>query len=451
MAKIVKYNNDMNNVSFIGFKEKELDLFFSICFKMKEQGIQSVTLSFEELKSLSNYVNRNLSRFYKDLEEVYNKLLELKFRYEDDKKIERFVLFTRYLIDKEDKTVTIQINERFKYILNNLVANYTKLDLLDFVSLNSIYSKNMFKLLKQWDSICEKIYNIEVLRVNLGVPESYDTSNFNRKVLKPISTELPKYFDGLKIEKLKTGKKVTDLKFSWKRKKEVLEMEEAEIIISEKLDKAIEKAKRNRFIEKLFTDENIEKLIDKFEEDMLIKGLNACYKDIQKEVKSLNYLIKAIETAAGKKTKKIVVEKEKTDQEKVKPDSKENNSTKLKEKIKTNFKEKVLESEFKSIYKYYLGKNGLVDNPLTKKAFSMKYVIVKKIVLPEELAKIVAKYSITNNQITDGMSDGYTREETIKLIESNLLENNKMPEELQKEYEEFLAWKKWNEERMKQK
>ena len=119
--------------------------------------------------------------------------------------------------------------------------------------------------------------------------------------------------------------------------------------------------------------------------------------------------------------------------------------------IKTDVKEKVLESEFKSIYKYYLGKNGLADNPFTKKAFSMKYEIVKKIVLPEELAKIVEKYSITDNQIVDGMSDGYTREETIKLIESNLLENSKMPEELQKEYEEFLAWKKWNEERTNKK
>ncbi|MCF2673620.1 replication initiation protein [Fusobacterium varium] len=436
MAKIVKYNNDMNNVSFIGFKEKELDLFFSICFKMKEQGIQSVTLSFEELKSLSNYVNRNLSRFYKDLEEVYNKLLELKFRYEDDKKIERFVLFTRYLIDKEAKTVTIQINERFKYILNNLVANYTKLDLLDFVSLNSIYSKNMFKLLKQWDSICEKIYNIEVLRVNLGVPESYDTSNFNRKVLKPISTELPKYFDSLKIEKLKTGKKVTDLKFSWKRKKEALEIEEAEIIISEKLDKAIEKAKKNRFIANLFTDENIEKLLNKFEEPALIKGLNVCYKEIQKDVKSLNYLIKAIETAAGKKTKKIVVEKEKEmDQEKLKPIS----------------KEKVLESEFAEIYKHYLMINDIEDNMFTKKAFAMNYEIVDEIILPDELKKIVKKYAIDNEQVLHFMGAGSSREEAIRVIESNIIYNNRIPEEHIKEYEEFLAWKKWNEERINKK
>ncbi|MEG9320158.1 replication initiation protein [Fusobacterium varium] len=445
MGEIIKYHNDMNKVSFAGFKEKELDLFFSICQKMKEKGTNEVIFSFAELRQLSQYTNRSVERLYSDLDRVYKKMLELNLKYEDEKEIRRFVLFNRYVIKKEEKIILIKSSEDFEYVLNNLIGNFTKFDLIEFVSLKSIYSKNMFKLLKQWESKKERKFEIEEFRHLLAIPEKYRMSIIDLKVLNPIMTELPRYFPKLKLEKIKTGRKVTELKFTWNFKKEnIEEVEEIQIKISEKLDKAIQKAKKNRFIVNLFTDENIEKLLNKFDENILIKGLNACYKDIQKDVKSLNYLIKAIETAAGKKTKKIVVEKEKeTDQEKSKPDSKENNST--------NVKEKVLESEFKSIYKYYLGKNGLVDNPITKKAFSMKYEIVKKIVLPEELAKIVEKYSITDNQITDGMSDGYTREETIKLIESNLLENSKMPEELQKEYEEFLAWKKWNEERANKK
>lgn len=450
MGEIIKYHNDMNKVSFAGFKEKELDLFFSICQKMKEKGTNEVIFSFAELRQLSQYTNRSVERLYSDLDRVYKKMLELNLKYEDEKEIRRFVLFNRYVIKKEEKIILIKSSEDFEYVLNNLIGNFTKFDLIEFVSLKSIYSKNMFKLLKQWETKKERKFEIEEFRHLLAIPEKYRMSIIDLKVLNPIMTELPRYFPKLKLEKIKTGRKVTELKFTWNFKKEnIEEVEEIQIKISEKLDKAIQKAKKNRFIVNLFTDENIEKLLNKFDENTLIKGLNACYKDIQKDVKSLNYLIKAIETVAGKKTKKIVVEKEKEmDQEK---NSKENNSTKVKEEIKTDFKEKVLESEFKSIYKYYLGKNGLVDNPLTKKAFSMKYEIVKEIVLSEELAKIVEKYSITDNQIANGMSDGYSREETIKLIENNLLENNRMPEELQREYEEFLAWKKWNEERMKQK
>lgn len=439
MGEIIKYHNDMNKVSFAGFKEKELDLFFSICQKMKEKGTNEVIFSFAELRQVSQYTNRSVERLYSDLDKVYKKMLELNLKYEDDKEIRRFVLFNRYVIKKEEKIILIKSSEDFEYVLNNLIGNFTKFDLIEFVSLKSIYSKNMFKLLKQWESKKERKFEIEEFRHLLAIPEKYRMSIIDLKVLKPIMAELPRYFPKLKLEKIKTGRKVTELKFTWNFKKEnIEEVEEIQIKISEKLDKAIQKAKKNRFIANLFTDENIEKLLNKFEENTLIKGLNACYKDIQKDVKSLNYLIKAIETAAGKKTKKIVVEKEKTDQEKSKPISKE--------KVPTVQKIKVLESELKKAYKHYLKKNKLSDNPLTKKAFTMNYEIVEKIELSEKLKKLIKENSITEEDIIDGISAGYEREDVIQILADDR-SYKPSPEDLQKEYEEFLAWKKWNEER----
>lgn len=434
MADIVKYHNDMNSISLSGMTEKELNIFFSICFKMKNTGEEEILLSFSELKELSKG-DSNLPRFLNALKSTYTKLLTIPYFFKNEQGFGAFVLFNKYFVNEQEKTVKIKVSSDFKYLLNDFFGNYTKFDLLEFVSLKSIYSKNLFKVLKQWESKKEKKFEIEEFRSLMGVPIKYSTANFNDRVLKPIMQELPKYFSNLKLEKIKTGKKVTDLKFTWKIKKEVIEAEVVEVKISEKLSKAIEKAKKNRFIEKLFTDENIEKLISKFEEPVLIKGLSACYKDIQKDVKSLNYLIKAIETAAGKKTKKIVVEKEKTDQEKPKSIS----------------KEKVLESEFIEIYKHYLMINGIEDNMFTKKAFAMNYEIVDKIILSDELKKIVEKYSIDNKQVLQSMGAGYTREETIKAVEANYLENVEKSRELQKEYEEFLAWKKWNEERASKK
>ncbi|BBA53308.1 plasmid replication initiation protein (plasmid) [Fusobacterium varium] len=445
MGEIIKYHNDMNKVSFAGFKEKELDLFFSICQKMKEKGTNEVIFSFAELRQVSQYTNRSVERLYSDLDKVYKKMLELNLKYEDDKEIRRFVLFNRYVIKKEEKIILIKSSEDFEYVLNNLIGNFTKFDLIEFVSLKSIYSKNMFKLLKQWESKKERKFEIEEFRHLLAIPEKYRMSIIDLKVLKPIMAELPRYFPKLKLEKIKTGRKVTELKFTWNFKKENIDIEETqeEIKISEKLNKAIEKAKKNRFITNLFTDENIEKLLNRFEENTLIKGLNACYKDIQKDIKSLNYLIKAIETAAGKKTKKIVVEKEKeTDQEKIKPDSKE--------KVPTVQKIKVLESELKKAYKHYLKKNKLSDNPFTKKAFTMNYEIVEKIELSEKLKKLIKENSITEEDIIDGISAGYEREDVIEILADDR-SYKPSPEELQKEYEEFLAWKKWNEEREKQK
>lgn len=61
--------------------------------------------------------------------------------------------------------------------------------------------------------------------------------------------ELPRYFPNLKLEKIKTGKRVTSLKFTWSRKIEKIEPKKTDdiidiITISEELNQVIEKAKR---------------------------------------------------------------------------------------------------------------------------------------------------------------------------------------------------------------
>ena len=185
--EIIKYDNDMNKVSFAGFKEKELDLFFSICQKMKDKGTNEIVFSFSDLRKLSQYSNRSIERFYSDLDRVYKKMLELNLKYEDEKEIRRFVLFSRYIIKKDEQIIIIKASEDFEYILNKLIGTFTKFDLVDFVSLKSVYSKNMFKLLKQWESKKNVKYEVQVLREILGVPSKYTKSNFNDRVLKPVS------------------------------------------------------------------------------------------------------------------------------------------------------------------------------------------------------------------------------------------------------------------------
>jgi len=57
--QIVKYKNELNSIALRKFKSKEMDLFFSICSKMKNKGLYKVQFTFEELKNLSD---NNLSR-----------------------------------------------------------------------------------------------------------------------------------------------------------------------------------------------------------------------------------------------------------------------------------------------------------------------------------------------------------------------------------------------------
>ncbi|BBA53231.1 plasmid replication initiation protein (plasmid) [Fusobacterium varium] len=439
---MLKYHNDLNKLKLGLFTPKEANIFFTLIFKANDIKDENIVMTFKELRELSNG-DKNNDRFLDSILSLNSKLKSMNQTMEIEPGVFlTFSLFGNIKTDTNKKFIEVPIDERFRYLIVDLLKNFSLYDFKLITTLKGNYLKTLYRLLRQWDTVKEKTFEIEEFRDILEIPETYQMFNIDQKVIKPAIKELKKYFLNLKVEKIKAGVKVTALKFTWEGKKEVIEAEEVEIKISEKLSKAIEKAKKNRFIANLFTDENIEKLLNKFEENTLIKGLNACYKDIQKDVKSLNYLIKAIETAAGKKTKKIVVEKE-VDQKKTKAI--------LKERIPTIKKEKVLESEFAEIYKHYLMINDIEDNMFTKKAFAMNYEIVDEIILPDELKKIVRKYSIDNEQVLQSMGAGNSREEAIRGIESNIMENSKMPEELQKEYEEFLAWKKWNEERANKK
>ncbi|MGL5718771.1 MAG: replication initiation protein [Paraclostridium sp.] len=223
MRKIVEYDSKMNSLSFGKFKEKELDLFFSICYKLKNEGVNEIVLSFQELKELSNYSRNDIKRFTKDLESTYTKLLDIKFEIILSPGVkEKFVLFTSYRIDETQKEIKIRLNQDYSFILND-IEKFTKFDLMEFASLKSAYAKNMFRLLKQFDNneLKEKWFQIKLddFKVMLDIPKSYKMVDIDKRVLSPIQEQLKLYFQGLKLEKIKKGVKVEYLKFTWKAKK----------------------------------------------------------------------------------------------------------------------------------------------------------------------------------------------------------------------------------------
>lgn len=372
--EIVKYHNQMNEISFGTFKEKELDLFFSICYKLKEQGTKEVDLTFSELKKLIGE-NKNLKRLKNNIDSLNKKLAMINHQIEIRPNVfERFVLFTNFTTDYNKNILTIKVNDKFSYILNNLINKYTKFDLLDFISLKSIYSKNMFKLLKQWESLNKIECSLDEIKEKLNIPKAYSTSDFNKRVLIPIMEELPQYFSNLKLEKIKTGKKVTSLKFTWSSKqKESIDIKEAEVVeieISEQLNKAIEKAKKNRFIEKFLTLDNIEILTQMFQENDLVKGLLWAYKEVKQDISTLNYLIKTIRTGAEQKEIKIKVKESKNKEviQEVLFDEKTDTF-----KVDLGKKEKISQEKYEELYKGYLKENNIGHNRGTRLGFDKLY------------------------------------------------------------------------------
>lgn len=389
MSELVKYHNNINKLSFSNFTEKELNVFFSIVYKIQNQGSNILEIPFTELRNLSNG-DVHLPRFLNSVKNVSDKISNLNFRYENDEEIVKFYFFNKFRIRKKEKVLILSINEDFQFLVNNLLkkGNFTILELENFVKLKSVYSKTLFRILKQWDSIHYKKFELQELRELLDVPASYSTARFNQRILTPMENELKQFFPHLTIEKKKTGKVITEIEISWGKKEPEIEIvDDIEVEISEELDKAFEKASHNRYISPFLTKETKIELIECFkDEKILAKGLYFAYKTINTKFTKLSYLIKTITTGAIQQNKILKVENKEENNVKENDDNNLTlstntpNKTSKSEEKKENLvgKSEITEEEFEEIYQKYLKDNNIEDRPFTRKCFAMPYSIIKK-------------------------------------------------------------------------
>lgn len=226
-----------------GFGEKEIDIFFVICFKLKNQNDREVEMEYSELKSMIHIKNRSDERIHKAVEYVLNNLMKLRLRHEYDDEITLVNVFSKATIKKNEGVFSFKISEDFSYILNDFLKNYTLFDLEEMVQLKSGYSKKIYRLLKQFRSTGWYETNFEEFRFIMEAPESYDANKISEKILKPALKELSKFFPNLKLEKIKKGTKIVRLKFIWETEKvKVIEkpktekpMDELELKIQKRL------------------------------------------------------------------------------------------------------------------------------------------------------------------------------------------------------------------------
>lgn len=213
---MIKYHNDMNLIAFNDFSQRELNIFFSLCLLMKDKGTGEITLSYNDIKKIIPDRFESNKKFEEILESVYDKLLRLRLETRDKNKIEKFILFTSYKIHVNEKIVTINTNSDYSYILNNLSKNFTLFELQEFNELSSTYSKHMFRLLKQYKHTGYYKVSVDEFKRLLNVPEAYTMRKITDKILSIVLKELSDNFIDLKVNKIKDGRVIKFLEFSFK-------------------------------------------------------------------------------------------------------------------------------------------------------------------------------------------------------------------------------------------
>lgn len=229
MNEVVKYNNYLNTLRLKGFGHNDLNMFMALCSRMKGKGTEEMNFDFDEIKEITKYTQTSNSVFINDLRRMNRKLMSINCEIEKENIITAFVLFPTFEIDTLKQTLSVSVNEKFIFVLNDLIGNFTRFELEEFVSLESKYSKSLYRLLKQFRGTGTLKISVEDFREKMDVPDSYSNKYIMDKIIKPSMTELENVFKNLicNVIKAKTkGAPVIAYEFTYG--KEVYEKPKAE-------------------------------------------------------------------------------------------------------------------------------------------------------------------------------------------------------------------------------
>ena len=198
MGELIIYENDMNKLKFGNFTKVSMNFFMALCYFMKNKGNTHFQISFDELRQKASYTQTERKDFMRDLDYMTDQMLEvnstiIEKKPSGKKRIYKFDLFPTFVIDEETETLEVAVNERFTWLLNEF-DHYTSIDLEEIVGFKSKYTKNLFRLIRQWKSKGELRIsgtdNIQEFREKIGVKDTYSNAEMNRRCLAPSVKEI---------------------------------------------------------------------------------------------------------------------------------------------------------------------------------------------------------------------------------------------------------------------
>lgn len=284
----VIHHNSISYGQLENFELRELKLFLILMTDIKKD-ILTYNYSSKEIKKFINMGDHSYKIFEKVISNLQKRRIILKINGDEYKS---YSIFSMLYFNSKTKNIEIMYNPIFFPLINNCKNNFCKYKLKNIEPLTSKYSIIFYILSK--DNLFKGKYILTLSEMKEKIGKKLRSDNIDKRVLNPVLNEINQFTDlNLSIEKIyetqRRGRsKLIGYTFYVSKK---------EIEISEELEKAIKKAKKNIYIlkSKVLNKETIQILLDDFSEEKLIKGLNFAYKNINKDFKALQYLKTIIE------------------------------------------------------------------------------------------------------------------------------------------------------------
>lgn len=202
--ELIIYNNDFNNVVIKNLTPISYNLLIGLFKYFKDRNEYIFTK--DELMNLS-FGSSDLKRqdiLIEALKNAEKNFLYSAIRIREEKngilRQTSMILFTR--VDAEIKgnevlSLNIKLNNDARKFFNILSSQYTCVDLIQFKSIRSVYTKTLYRLLSQYKSSGIFRITLEELKAKLEIPSSYLFGNIKQRILEPSVEELNKFFINL--------------------------------------------------------------------------------------------------------------------------------------------------------------------------------------------------------------------------------------------------------------
>lgn len=225
--EVTQYRNEINGIPMRKWTAEEMNIFFSILTVMRDEGTQEIHLDKFQLAEITKYSIANNKRYHETIENLVKKMGSLSYFEKTSRSLMFMPFFTSFKATWEDDLsnmdLKIKVNEEWEFILNRWQeGNWTKFILEEFLSIESTYSKTLFRLLKQWRNIGKREFSLDEFKQLMDIPKSYSTGMISSRIINNGLKDLKEYFPNLKVKIIKSNKRgnpVTGYLFTWKPEK----------------------------------------------------------------------------------------------------------------------------------------------------------------------------------------------------------------------------------------
>jgi len=191
----------------------EIDIILTLltAIKKEDTDFKDYEFTIKELedKTLKKWNNSNL----KDIvESLMSKPLKIEISKDYWKIFNWFSYF-----EFKNEIITCRFDKALKPYLLDIKNRFVTSDLRMILPMRSTYSKRMYLLLKQYDRIGHRTFDIKELQETLKVPKSHKEryNKFKSSVLKKAETDINKFTDiEVKMNEKKRGRKVIKVTFT---------------------------------------------------------------------------------------------------------------------------------------------------------------------------------------------------------------------------------------------